>query len=63
VTKDYVRQPRARFARQGYPEYAIVYRIHGPFLFGATDKFADILHFLDKLPPIVILRLRNNDRD
>lgn len=31
----------------------------GPFLFGATDKFADILHSLDKLPPIVILRLRN----
>jgi len=41
------------------PSYAIVYRIHGPFLFGATDKFADILHSLDKLPPIVILRLRN----
>jgi SulP family sulfate permease len=41
------------------PDYAIVYRIHGPFLFGATDKFADILHSLNKLPPIVILRLRN----
>src|SRR5207253_703781 len=41
------------------PDYAIVYRIHGPFLFGATDKFADILHSLDKLPPILILRLRN----
>lgn len=34
-------------------------RIHGPFLFGATDKFADILHSIEKLPPIVILRLRN----
>jgi SulP family sulfate permease len=36
-----------------------VYRVHGPFLFGATDKFADILEELDTLPPIVILRLRN----
>jgi SulP family sulfate permease len=41
------------------PDYAIVYRIHGPFLFGATDKFSDILHSIDTLPPIVILRLRN----
>jgi len=41
------------------PEYAVVYRVHGPFLFGATDKFADILEELDTLPPIVILRLRN----
>jgi SulP family sulfate permease len=41
------------------PDYAIVYRIHGPFLFGATDKFSEILQALEKLPPIVILRLRN----
>jgi SulP family sulfate permease len=41
------------------PDYAVVYRVHGPFLFGATDKFADILEELDTLPAIVILRLRN----
>jgi SulP family sulfate permease len=41
------------------PDYAVVYRVHGPFLFGATDKFAEILEELDHLPPIVILRLRN----
>jgi SulP family sulfate permease len=41
------------------PDYAVVYRVHGPFLFGATDKFADIFEELDSLPPIVILRLRN----
>jgi len=41
------------------PDYAVVYRVHGPFLFGATDKFADILEDLNELPPIVILRLRN----
>src|SRR5437879_3745780 len=60
VTKDYVEDSRVHVLQgKDIPEYAIVYRIHGPFLFGATDKFADILHSLDKLPPILILRLRN----
>ncbi len=60
VTKDYVEDSRVHVLQgKDIPGYAIVYRIHGPFLFGATDKFADILHSLDKLPPIVILRLRN----
>src|SRR5215471_12166291 len=60
VTKDYVEDSRVHVLQgKDIPDYAIVYRIHGPFLFGATDKFADILHALDKLPPIVILRLRN----
>jgi sulfate permease, SulP family len=36
-----------------------IFRIHGPFLFGATDKIEEIIHLLSKLPPIVILRLRN----
>src|SRR6266436_3544874 len=60
VTKDYVEDSRVHVLQgKDIPDYAIVYRIHGPFLFGATDKFADLLHSLDKLPPIVILRLRN----
>jgi sulfate permease, SulP family len=60
VTKDYVEDSRVHVLQgKDIPEYAIVYRIHGPFLFGATDKFADILHSIDRLPPIVILRLRN----
>src|SRR6195256_1555387 len=60
VTKDYVEASRVHVLQgKDIPDYAIVYRIHGPFLFGATDKFADLLHSLDKLPPIVILRLRN----
>jgi len=41
------------------PEYAAVFRIHGPFLFGATDKIAEISDRLDTLPPVVLLRLRN----
>ena len=60
VTRDYIEDSRVHVLQgKDIPDYAIVYRIHGPFLFGATDKFADILYNLDKLPPIVILRLRN----
>lgn len=41
------------------PDYATVFRIHGPFLFGSVDKISAITDRLDRLPPIVILRLRN----
>jgi len=60
VTRDYVEDGRAHILQgKDIPDYATVYRIHGPFLFGATDKFSDILDQLHTLPPIVILRLRN----
>src|SRR6185369_9552048 len=36
-----------------------VFRIHGPFLFGTTDKISRIVDHLDELAPIVIVRLRN----
>jgi sulfate permease, SulP family len=41
------------------PDGIVVYRIHGPFLFGATDKFALIEQESAHLPPVVVLRLRN----
>lgn len=41
------------------PKYVAVFRIHGPFLFGATDKLSDILDQLPALPQIVIVRLRH----
>src|SRR5712664_1858601 len=60
VTRDYVADSSVHVLQgKDIPDYAVVYRVHGPFLFGATDKFADILDSLDTLPPIVILRLRN----
>src|SRR5260221_1224277 len=60
VTRDYVADSSVHVLQgKDIPDYAVVYRVHGPFLFGATDKFADILEELDSLPPIVILRLRN----
>src|SRR6202030_749920 len=60
VTHDYVADSSVHVLQgKDIPDYAVVYRVHGPFLFGATDKFADIFEELDTLPPIVILRLRN----
>lgn len=41
------------------PEGVAAYRIHGPFLFGATDKLDVIDEDFDSLPPVVLLRLRN----
>jgi len=41
------------------PSGTSVWRIHGPFLFGASERLAAIDARLDTLPPVVILRLRN----
>ena len=41
------------------PAYATIFRIHGPFLFGSTDKLLEIENQIDSLPLIVVLRLRN----
>jgi sulfate permease, SulP family len=60
VTRDYVEDSRVHVLQgKDIPAYATVYRIHGPFLFGATDKFGEILDNLNSLPPVIILRLRN----
>src|SRR5260370_35249618 len=60
VTSDYVEDSRAHVLQgKDIPDYVTVFRIHGPFLFGATAKFADILDSLHTLPPIVLFRLRN----
>lgn len=42
-----------------FPEYVAVFRVHGPFLFGGTEKLAAIVDHLPNLPPHIILRLRN----
>ncbi len=41
------------------PEDTVMYRIHGPFLFGATEKLQMIYDEMETLPPVVVLRLRN----
>ena len=60
VTDDYIEDGRVHILQdKDIPEYAAVYRIHGPFLFGVTDKIAAVTENLAELPPIVIVRLRN----
>ena len=63
-----VSQVTAEYQREGMvhslqdrelPSYVTIFRIHGPFLFGSTDKIDQILSKLNHLPPIVVLRLRN----
>jgi SulP family sulfate permease len=41
------------------PDYVAVFRIHGPFLFGGSEKLNTIRQELNSLPEIIILRLRN----
>jgi sulfate permease, SulP family len=60
VTDEYVQDGRVHILQtQTIPLYVRIFRIHGPFLFGATDKLRPLLDDLQTLPPIVILRLRN----
>ena len=60
VTDEYVREGHAHILQnKEIPRYVRIIRIHGPFLFGATDKLHVVYDNLDALPEIVLLRLRN----
>jgi sulfate permease, SulP family len=60
VTDDYIEDGRAHILQdKDIPYYVTVFRIHGPFLFGTTDKIAVVTEKIHELPPVVILRLRN----
>ena len=60
VTDDYIEDGRIHILQdKDIPYYATIFRIHGPFLFGATDKILAVTENLHTLPPVVILRLRN----
>ena len=60
VTAEYVDDGRVHILQdKDIPDYAAIIRIHGPFLFGTADKLEEATRNLDRLPPIVILRLRN----
>ena len=60
VTDDYVEDGRVHILQdKDIPYYATIFRIHGPFLFGATEKVAVVTEKIHQLPPVVILRLRN----
>ena len=60
VTDDYIEDGRVHILQdKDIPYYATIFRIHGPFLFGATDKISVVTEKIHRLPPVVILRLRN----
>jgi SulP family sulfate permease len=60
VTKEYLDEGKLHVLQdKEIPPYATVFRIHGPFLFGAADKIDELMQQIPDLPPIVILRLRN----
>jgi SulP family sulfate permease len=60
VTSDYIESGRAHSLQdKTIPPYVEIFRIHGPLLFGVTDKVARITDHLEDLPPIVVVRLRN----
>lgn len=60
VTDDYIEDGRVHILQdKEIPSYIAVYRIHGPFLFGVTDKISEITDNIETLPPVVVIRLRN----
>jgi len=60
VTPEYINESlHHSLHRLTIPPYIRIFRIHGPFLFGATDKLNVVTDNLETLPEIVVLRLRN----
>lgn len=60
VTDEYIRKGRPHILQdQALPSYVSILRIHGPFLFGTTDKLAEETADLRRFGQVVILRLRN----
>ena len=60
VTPEYIEASRAHSLQdKAIPQFVAIFRIHGPFMFGMTDKISNITDRIDDLPPVVIVRLRN----
>jgi SulP family sulfate permease len=60
VTHDYLKSGLKHILQdKDIPPYTTILRIHGPFLFGSTDKLNEWEAQIPDFPPIVLLRLRN----
>jgi SulP family sulfate permease len=60
VTDEYLREGQVHILQhKEIPPYVTIFRIHGPFLFGATDKIDEVIERIPELPSIIVLRLRN----
>ncbi|MBV8550163.1 MAG: STAS domain-containing protein [Acidobacteriaceae bacterium] len=60
VTEEYIRDGRPHVLQdKQVPWYVVILRIHGPFLFGTTEKLVEATTDLSAFPAVVIVRLRN----
>jgi len=60
VTEEYLRDGKAHILQdKEIPPNVAILRIHGPFLFGTTQRLEEATEDLGVFPNIVILRLRN----
>lgn len=60
VTREYLADGLAHVLQdKEIPANVTILRIHGPFLFGTTEKLAAVTKDLNQLADVVILRLRN----
>jgi SulP family sulfate permease len=60
VTPEYLEDGQAHTLQdKDIPPNVTILRIHGPFLFGTTDKLAEATRNLAQFEDLVILRLRN----
>jgi sulfate permease, SulP family len=60
VTHEYIESGRVHILQdKEVPPYVSILRIHGPFLFGTTDKLDEATADLKRFAPVVVLRLRN----
>jgi SulP family sulfate permease len=60
VTPEYLEDGAAHILQdKEIPSNVTILRIHGPFLFGTTEKLEDATKDLSRLADVVILRLRN----
>jgi sulfate permease, SulP family len=60
VTREYLRDGQAHILQdKDIPPNLTILRIHGPFLFGTTEKLTEATKDLSQFSEVVILRLRN----
>jgi SulP family sulfate permease len=60
VTPEYLADGQAHILQdKDIPSNVTILRVHGPFLFGTTEKLADATKDLNQFGEVVILRLRN----
>ena len=57
LESDILESPEQLVTGKEIPEGVLVYRIFGPFLFGAAEKMEDAIESLDEMPRVLILRL------